>query len=137
MKSRRLCIKNKIAEISRVATFIEEVGEEFGLSLSLVMSLNLVLEEAVSNIILYAYPNAMGDEITIQVDQSEQMLVFTITDSGIAFDPTQVKDADITLPIADRPIGGLGIYLIKKIMNEVVYQRIEGSNVFTLKKILN
>lgn len=133
----KLCIKNEISEISRLATFIEEVGDELQLSPSLVMSLNLVLEEAVSNIILYAYPNAMGDNITIQADKNDNMLVFTITDSGIEFDPTQVKEADISLSAEERSIGGLGIYLIKKIMNEVTYQRIEGTNVFTLKKTLN
>ncbi|MEF9931760.1 MAG: ATP-binding protein [Bacteroidales bacterium] len=137
MKKKSICIKNDIAEISRLATFIEEVGEEFGLSMSLVMSLNLVLEEAVSNIILYAYPNRIGENITIQVEMGNGMLVFTITDNGLAFDPTQVKEADITLSAEERPIGGLGIYLIKKIMNNIEYQRIEGNNVFTLKKILN
>lgn len=137
MQNRSLCLRNDITEISRIATFIEEVGEELDLPLSLVMSLNLVLEEAVANIILYAYPAKMNDEITIHVAKKEQMLVFTITDSGIAFDPTQAEEADITLSIEERPIGGLGIYLIKKIMNEVEYQRIEGNNVFTLKKVLN
>lgn len=137
MQNKSLCLRNDITEISRIATFIEEVGEELDLPLSLVMSLNLVLEEAVANIILYAYPAKMNDEITIHVAKKEQMLVFTITDSGIAFDPTQAEEADITLSIEERPIGGLGIYLIKKIMNEVEYQRIEGNNVFTLKKVLN
>lgn len=132
-----LCIKNEISEISRLATFIEETGEELDLPMPLIMSLNLVLEEAVSNIILYAYPQRMGEEITIQVDKSDTMLVFTITDSGVEFDPTQVVEADVTLSAEERPIGGLGIYLIKKIMNEVEYQRVEGNNVFTLKKILN
>jgi serine/threonine-protein kinase RsbW len=63
-------------------------------------------------------------------------LVFTITDSGVAFDPTQVKEADTTLSAGERPIGGLGIFLIKKIMNEVEYQRVDGNNVLNLKKIL-
>lgn len=134
---KNLLIKNEISEISRLATFIEETGEEFGLELPLIMSLNLVLEEAVSNIILYAYPKAMGGEINVTVDRHDNLLVFTITDSGEEFDPTLVPEADITLSADERPIGGLGIYLIKKIMNEVEYQRVEGNNVFTLKKVLN
>ncbi len=132
-----LLIKNEISEISRLEGFIEEIGEELDLPLPLVMSLNLVLEEAVSNTILYAYPNKMGDEISIRAKKEDDVLMFVITDAGAEFDPTSVKEADVSLALEDRPIGGLGIYLIKKIMNEVEYQRVEGNNVFTLKKILN
>lgn len=132
-----IVIKNEISEISVIANFIEQIGEQLELKPSLVMNLNIVLEEAVSNIILYAYPEKMGELITIMVEKTDSMLVFTITDKGVEFDPTVVPEADITLSAQERPIGGLGIYLIKKIMNEVEYQRIDGSNVFTLKKILN
>lgn len=135
--NKHIIIKNEISEISVLANFIEQIGEELELKPALVMSLNLVLEEAISNIILYAYPQKMGELITIMVDKTDNMLVFTITDKGVEFDPTVVPEADITLSAEDRPIGGLGIYLIKKIMNEVEYQRIDGNNVFTLKKILN
>lgn len=133
---RLLKIKNEIAEIERLNFFVDELGEAFELDSALTMSLNLVLEEAVSNIILYAYPHPMGDEISINAEKTDKLLVFTITDSGEEFDPTAVPEADISLSAEERPIGGLGIYLIKKIMNEIEYQRIEGNNVFTLKKVL-
>lgn len=120
--------------MNKLTQFIEEIGEELQLAPDLVFNLNLVLEEAVSNIILYAYPKQMGKEISIQADTIEQSLVFTLTDTGKPFDPTQAAEADITLSAEERPIGGLGIFLIKQIMNEVKYQRIEGCNVFTLKK---
>lgn len=132
-----IAIKNEISEISRLAEFIEQIGEQLELKPSLVMNLNIVLEEAVSNIILYAYPQKMDELITIMVEKTDNMLIFTITDKGVGFDPTVVPEADITLSAQERPIGGLGIYLIKKIMNEVEYQRIDGKNVFTLKKTLN
>lgn len=132
-----IVIQNEISEISRLTEFIEQIGEQLELKPSLVMNLNIVLEEAVSNIILYAYPQKMGELITIMVEKTDNMLIFTITDKGVEFDPTVVPEADITLSAQERPIGGLGIYLIKKIMNEVEYQRIDGKNVFTLKKILN
>ena len=63
-------------------------------------------------------------------------MIFILTDSGKAFDPTQAPDADITLSADDRQIGGLGIFLIRKIMNEVKYERIDGKNVLTLEKEL-
>lgn len=129
-----LTIQNEINELNKLAQFIEELGEELELTPDLVFNLNLVLEEAVSNIILYAYPKQMGKDITVQADWNGHSLLFTLTDTGKAFDPTQVAEADITLSADERPIGGLGIFLIKQIMNEVEYQRIEGRNVFTLKK---
>lgn len=134
---KHIVITNEIAEISVITDFVEQIGAELELKPSLVMSLNLVLEEAISNIILYAYPQRIGELITIMVEKTDNMLIFTITDKGMVFDPTVVPEADIMLSVQERPIGGLGIYLIKKIMNEVEYQRIDGNNVFTLKKILN
>lgn len=132
---KQLIIQNEIGEIAKLATFVESIGEELNLSPDLVFNLNLVLEEAVSNIILYAYPKQMGKEISVQAEKIEHSLIFTLTDSGKEFDPTkEAPDVDVNLSAEERGIGGLGIFLIKNIMNEVEYQRIEGRNVFTLKK---
>ena len=76
----------------------------------------------------------MGENITIMASSDSNTLVFTITDKGEEFDPTKVEDADITLDAEDREIGGLGIFIVKNIMNEVTYQRLEGKNILTLKK---
>lgn len=131
-----LTIKNEINELTKLALFVEKLGEEMQLSPDLVFNLNLVLEESVTNIIFYAYTKQAEHEIAIQAERFDHSLVFTITDSGKPFDPTKVAEADITLSTEERPIGGLGIFLIKQIMSEVEYQRIDGRNVFTLKKEL-
>ena len=133
---KKLILQNEVAEISKLAIFIEELGEEFGLSPELVFNLNLVLEEAVSNVILYAYPKEEHQTISLIARKKDNQLIFVLTDSGKEFDPTQAPDADITLSAEDRPIGGLGIFLIRQIMNTVEYQRIEGKNVLTLCKEL-
>ena len=133
---KKLILQNEVAEISKLAIFIEELGEEFGLSPELVFNLNLVLEEAVSNVILYAYPKEEHQIISLIARKKDNQLIFVLTDSGKEFDPTQAPDADITLSAEDRPIGGLGIFLIRQIMNTVEYQRIEGKNVLTLGKEL-
>ena len=117
-----LVIKNEVAELERLAIFIEQVAEESNLDPETTMNLNLALEEVVSNVILYAYPLDVGT------------LVFTITDKGEEFDPTKVEEADVTLDAEDRQIGGLGIFIVRNIMNEVTYQRLEGKNILTLKK---
>ncbi len=131
---RQLVIKNLLSEISSLTEFMETTGKEMRLPEVLAMRLNLVLEEAVSNIIMYAYPEKQADEIRIRVEKQGDELVFTLTDRGIAFDPTQVKEADVTLPVENRPVGGLGIYIIRNIMDEVTYQRERGCNVFRMKK---
>ena len=134
---KKLVLKNEISEISKLAVFIEELGEELNLTPDLVFNLNLVLEEAVSNVILYAYPKGEQQEISLSANVSDNNLVFVLTDSGKEFDPTQAPDADITLSAEERQIGGLGIFLIRQIMNQIEYQRIDGKNVLTLGKQLN
>ena len=134
---KKLVLTNEIAEINKLALFIEELGEELNLSPELVFNLNLVLEEAVSNVILYAYPKEEQQEIVLTAKKTDKNLIFVLTDSGKEFDPTQAPDADVTLSAEERQIGGLGIFLIRQIMNTVEYQRIDGKNVLTLGKQLN
>jgi anti-sigma regulatory factor (Ser/Thr protein kinase) len=134
---KKLVIKNDISEISKLATFIGELSEELDLTPELNFNLNLVLEEAVSNVILYAYGKEEQKDISLVAYLSDNNLVFVLTDSGMEFDPTKVPDADVTLSAEEREIGGLGIYLIRQIMNTVEYQRIDGKNVLTMRKELN
>lgn len=131
-----LVLQNEIPEISKLTLFIDELGEELGLSPELVFNLNLVLEEAVSNVILYAYPKGEHENISLTAKKTENQLLFVLTDTGKEFDPTQMPDADVNLAAEDRQIGGLGIFLIRQIMNQVEYQRIDGRNVLTLGKDL-
>jgi anti-sigma regulatory factor (Ser/Thr protein kinase) len=134
---KKLVIKNDISEISKLATFIGELSEELDFTPELNFNLNLVLEEAVSNVILYAYGKEEQKDISLVAYLSDNNLVFVLTDSGMEFDPTKVPDADVTLSAEEREIGGLGIYLIRQIMNTVEYQRIDGKNVLTMRKELN
>ncbi len=129
-----LRIKNDIHELSTVSRFLEEAGEEWGLGTAFMMSLNLVVEEAVSNIIFYAYKGEVRDAVDISLVREGGELVVTLVDHGVAFDPTLRNDPDITLSVEDRPIGGLGIFLVKKIMDEVSYRRVDDRNIFVMKK---
>ena len=133
---KKLVLKNKIDEINKLALFIEELGETLNLTSELVFNLNLVLEETVSNVIFYAYPKEEHQEIVLTAKMSNKSLIFVLTDSGKEFDPTQAPDVDVALSAEERKIGGLGIFLIRQIMNKVGYQRIEGKNVLTLGKNL-
>ena len=134
----QLVISNKVEEISKLASFVDEVCEKSGVDSTLSMNLNLALEEAVTNVILYAYPEGMEERIEIEAvcNPSPKRLKFIISDWGKAFDPTAKDDVDITMSAEERPIGGLGIHLIRQIMDSVNYERLEGKNILTLRKKL-
>lgn len=127
-------ISNQLSEIAGLAIFIEELGEELSLPAETAMNINLALEEAIANIIMYAYPPQEQNDIILKVTATESQLIFLLTDNGLSFDPTQVDEVDISLSIEERPIGGLGIFLIRSIMNEVSYQRLDGENHLIMKK---
>ena len=131
-----IILANDISEIARLNEFVEEIGNEFSLSPEVVFNLTLVLEEAVVNIINYAYPKEDHESIYLSAKLHNDSIMLVLTDTGKEFDPTMAPEADITLSADERPIGGLGIFLIRQIMNEVKYERIEGKNVLTLEKKL-
>ena len=133
---RSIVLANEISEISRLNGFIEDIGEEFSLTPDVVFNLNLVLEEAVVNIINYAYPKEEYQSIYLSARLHEGSIVLILTDTGKEFDPTMAPEADVTLSADEREIGGLGIFLIRQIMNEVRYERIDGKNILTLEKKL-
>lgn len=133
---RSIVLANEISEISRLNGFIEDIGEEFSLTPDVVFNLNLVLEEAVVNIINYAYPKEEHQSIYLSAILHEGSIVLILTDTGKEFDPTMAPETDVTLSADEREIGGLGIFLIRQIMNEVRYERIDGKNILTLEKKL-
>lgn len=129
-------IKNQVSELEKVAQFIEELGEELGLSMELQMNLNLVMEEMVSNVIFYAYPQGVEEEIELLAKSDGKELTFVLSDKGREFDPTMKDDADPNVNPAERDLGGMGIFIVKNIMNEVTYQRLGDMNQLTMKKKL-
>lgn len=131
---KELRIKNKISELEKVAQFIEEIGEELGLSMELQMNLNLVMEEMVTNVIFYAYPQGEVADIELLAKSDGKELTFVLSDQGKEFDPTAKEDADLDVNPADRELGGMGIFIVKNIMNKVTYQRLEGKNLLTMTK---
>ena len=133
-KGNHLTLHNDISQISLLAGFMDSVASEFGLDPSLAMNLNLALEEAVTNVIMYAYPEGVDGEVYLDASKEGNCLKFTLSDKGKPFDPTAVPEADVSASVEDRPIGGLGIHLVRNIMDKVGYRRIEGKNVLTMTK---
>ncbi len=128
-----LVLKNDIREIPRLEEFVSQTGTQEGVPPEGIDMLILALEEAVTNVINYAYGDGEG-EITLTAERQGDALVFEIKDQGEAFDPTQVGEPDVTLPAEERQLGGLGLFLIRKIMDGVHYRRIQDTNILTLTK---
>ena len=132
-----LTLPNDIETIPQLNEFIDGFCEEKGISMEISMSLNLAIEEAVVNVMNYAYPEGTVGHVDIEVDADKESITFVISDTGKPFDPTKKEDVDITLPAEKRKIGGLGIHLIRRIMDDIDYQYTDKKNILTLKKKLN
>ena len=130
-------LPNDVSTIPQLNEFIDSFCEEAGIGMEKTMSLNLALEEAVVNVMDYAYPKGTAGSVSVDVRTDADGIVFVITDNGIPFDPTAMKDADTTLPLEERSIGGLGIFLTRQIMDDISYDRSNGRNILTLKKNIN
>ena len=133
---RSITLPNEIDALPRLHDFVDEVCERMGFDASTTMQMNLAIEEAVVNVINYAYPPETSGTINIEAQANDLRLKFTITDNGKAFDPTAKEEVDTTLSVEERPIGGLGIHLVRQLMDTINYERLEGKNILTLRKRL-
>ena len=119
--------------IAIVDEFVTNELEKHGADHKTVQQIKLVLEEVLVNVANYAYPEGNGT-MQIDVDIDNDTLTLVVSDAGIPFDPHNAPEPDITLPIEQRRIGGLGIFLVQQIMDEMIYERVNDRNVLTLRK---
>ncbi len=129
-----ITLTNDIEQVPQLADFVDMVCEEVGMDMAVAIQMNLAMEEAVVNVMSYAYPADTVGDVTIEAVTIADQLQFTITDCGTPFDPTAKEDVDTTLSAEERPIGGLGIHLVRQLMDSITYERIDGKNVLTLRK---
>jgi serine/threonine-protein kinase RsbW len=129
-----IIITNHVDELPVLAEKIEALAESWELSMPLAMNINLALEEAISNVIFYAFDDEKEHDIKIVLSLENKTLTIEIIDDGKPFDPTARQQPDVSLPAEDRPIGGLGIFLIRKMMDNVTYTRHNNLNTLTLLK---
>jgi anti-sigma regulatory factor (Ser/Thr protein kinase) len=135
-KTETLELRNEMQELDTLSSFLEKLADSWSLSIALIMSINLVLEEAFSNIVNYAFDDAKVHLIKIVFSLHDNILDMRIEDDGKPWDPTAAEDPDINLPLDERAVGGLGIFLIRKTMNEVAYERIAGKNILRMTKYI-
>jgi anti-sigma regulatory factor (Ser/Thr protein kinase) len=127
-------LRPDLAELTMLTECLEHFGEEHGLAPAIVSTMNLALEEAVSNVIGYGFDEGDTPVIKIRLAHEPGCLTASLEDNGRAFDPLQAPLPDTTTPLEQRQIGGLGITLIRKLMDEVRYSREGSRNVLVLRK---
>lgn len=132
----KLVLPARLENLELMLKFIKEAAAALGFDDKKINQIQLASEEVLVNIINYAYPDKNGNiEINYSVKEPKGLEV-EILDWGILFNPLELPQPDITAPIEDRKIGGLGIHLVRKIMDEVSYKREQERNILTFVKKL-
>ena len=120
-----------------VQNFVSEELESQGCSMKVMMQIEIAVEEIYVNIVHYAYNPEIGKAtIRCEVTEDPMQVIIQFMDSGVPFDPLAKEDADITLSAEERQIGGLGIFMVKKSMDEVTYEYKNGQNILRIRKEL-
>ena len=132
--SETLTLINKVSEITKLNAFVKSATAALNMETGLANQIKLAVEEAVTNVIDYAYPNDIEGNISVTIEADESRIRFILTDSGAEFDPTSVSKADTTLTVDERPIGGLGVFLVRNLMDSINYERVDGKNVLRMEK---
>lgn len=134
--SETLTLKNDVHEVKKLSSFEKALFEKMGLEDALASKMRLAVEEAVVNVMEYAYPIGEEGEIEVCMTTDGECLTVVVTDAGTPFDPTLKEGVDISLSAEERQIGGLGIHLLRALMDDVHYEYLNGRNILTLTKRL-
>jgi anti-sigma regulatory factor (Ser/Thr protein kinase) len=131
-----LRLRNRPEELLTVQRAVAAFGIVNRLSTKLGNELGLVVEELLVNVITHAFPDGGAHEIILSIERRGNDVEIICRDDGVPFDPLSVPPPDITLPTAERPIGGLGIHFIRSFSDNQLYRRESGENILTLRKRL-
>ena len=134
---KELTIAATVENIGTVTDFVNEQLEALDYPVKAQMQIDIAIDELFGNIAHYAYNPDVGNA-TVRVEVTEEPLAVIITfiDGGVPYDPLKAADPDITLSAEDRQLGGLGIYMVKKSMDEITYEYKDGKNILSIKKKL-
>ena len=120
--------------MARVVTRVEAFGEEHDLPRSIVNDLNVVLDEALNNVISYAYADTANHPIAVELSFDGTQVTVVVTDDGVPFDPLQSTPSTLDPDVKARRVGGLGIHFMRSLMDQCRYSRTNGRNILTLTK---
>lgn len=137
MNNKTLNLKNRIEELQVLNEFIQDFTKTHLIDEQTVYTVNLSLEEIFTNIVRYGYKNHQPHDIVIHFSCRGKTLSISIEDDGIPFNPFDIPEPDTHIPLQDRQIGGLGIHLVKSLVDRISYERKNNKNRLTIEKKIN
>lgn len=129
-------IRNNLPEIERLAEAVEEFGEAHDISPKIIFAINLSLDELITNTINYGYNDTEEHQIQVKLSLNEREIEIELKDDGMEFNPLLLPVPDTNKPLEERPIGGLGIHLVRNAMDQIEYKRQGDTNILLMKKQL-
>lgn len=130
-------LKSSLGELDNLCLNLETLGEKIGLSKKLIFEINLALDELFTNIISYGFSDEEEHTIKVTITPQKRKICLSIEDDGIPFNPIEFETPDVACSVENCKIGGLGIHIMRKLMDDICYQRCGDKNVLTLKKNLS
>jgi anti-sigma regulatory factor (Ser/Thr protein kinase) len=127
-------LKNDLSELEALCQHLNKFGQVTGLSEACITDVNICLDELFTNIVSYGFKDDLEHIIRFTMDLDNRVLTLTIEDEGIAFNPLEKKDPEVPADLIDVRIGGLGIHIVRKLMDDIRYNRKQGKNKLTMKK---
>lgn len=134
---KEITVDATIDNVQTITDFVDERLEEMNCPVKAQMQIDIVIDELCSNVARYAYSDKTG-KVTVSVDTVDKPMKvwLTFTDEGVPYNPLAKEDPDITLSAEERKLGGLGIYMVKKMMDEFRYEYKDGKNIVTVCKVI-
>ena len=129
-------LKNDLSELETLCQHLNKFGHVSGLSEACITDINICLDELFTNIVSYGFTDDLEHIIRFTINVDNNVLTLTIEDEGIAFNPLEKKDPEIPADLIDVRIGGLGIHIVRKLMDDISYKRKHGKNKLTMKKFI-
>jgi anti-sigma regulatory factor (Ser/Thr protein kinase) len=134
LKKYIITLKNDLAELEKLQSFLEEIRHELSFSKKCQFETNLALEELFSNVLFYGFKTHTSHLVKITISASHGILNIRVMDDSEPFNPLEAMKPDLRYDVENCPLGGLGIHLIKALMNDIQYKRHQNKNVLTMKK---
>lgn len=132
-----ITIQNALPEIARVEAQFGEFADARGVAREAKHKMSVILDDVLSNVISYAYPEGGRHDIEVRIEYRDGRLIATVTDDGIAFDPLSRPAPDTSLSLEDRQVGGLGIHVVRQMADDISYRRRSDKNELTLTLIMD
>jgi serine/threonine-protein kinase RsbW len=130
-------LKSRLSELDNLCLNLETLGEKIGLPKKLIFEINLALDELFTNIISYAFSDEDEHIIKVTITPRKEEICLCIEDDGMPFNPIEFDTPDVAASVENCKVGGLGIHIMRKLMDDICYQRCGDKNILTLKKNLS